>query len=271
MGQCLQIFMRRIVTFILLALLLPATSAIADAEDLLVAGDNIRITVFDNPDLTTETRVSARGTIRFPLIGNVKLAGLTSTTAAERIAAQLKDGNFIRQPQVTVSIVQSRSRQVSVLGQVVRPGRYVIDETGATLTDILALAGGIGPTGDDMVTVIRNRNGNTEKLEIDVQKMYRNGDLSANVEMDNGDTVFVGRAPVFYIYGEVQRAGTYRLEPNTSVMHAISLGGGITVRGTERGLKINRRSADGRLTRVDAQLGDPVKADDIIYVSESLF
>jgi polysaccharide export outer membrane protein len=101
--------------------------------------------------------------------------------------------------------------------------------------------------------------------------MYRSGDLSANLEMDNGDTVFVRRAPVFYIYGEVQRAGTYRLEPNTSVMQAISLGGGITMRGTERGLRINRRSADGNLTRVDAQLGDLVKADDIIYVSESLF
>ena len=79
------------------------------------------------------------------------------------------------------------------------------------------------------------------------------------------------RAPVFYIYGEVQRAGTYRLEPNTSVMHAISVGGGITARGTERGLKINRRAADGTLTKIDAQLGDPVRADDIIYVSESLF
>jgi polysaccharide export outer membrane protein len=89
--------------------------------------------------------------------------------------------------------------------------------------------------------------------------------------MENGDTVYVRRAPMFYIYGEIQRAGAYRLDTDTNVMRAISVGGGITIRGTQRGVQIHRRTADGELTRVNVALGDPVQADDIIYVSESLF
>ncbi len=241
------------------------------ADDTLGPGDSIRVTVFENPDLTTEARISANGYIRFPLLGNVKLDGLSSVAAGERIAQLLKEGNFIRDPQVNVALVQVRSRQVSVLGQVTRPGRYALDETTTTVTDMLALAGGIAPTGDDVVTLVRQRNGNTERIDIDLARMYRNGDMAANVEVENGDTVYVRRAPMFYIYGEVQRAGSYRLENEMTVMQALSLGGGVTVRGTERGIRVARRNADGVLARSEVQLGDPVQPNDIIQVRESLF
>lgn len=248
-----------------------AVQAYADSRETLGAGDNIRIMVFQNPDLTTETRVSERGTIVFPLIGEVALSGHTPATAGARIAEQLKYGNFLKNPQVTVSVLQVRSRQVSVLGHVARPGRYALDDTSSKLTDILALAGGIGPAGDDSVTVMTRRNGKVEKLEVDVVRMYRGGDLSPNIEVHNGDTIFVQRAPMFYIYGEVQRAGAYRLDPSMVVMHALSLGGGLTPRGTERGLKIHRRMPDGTVGKLDAKLTDPVQPDDVIYVRESLF
>jgi len=243
----------------------------AESRETLGAGDNIRILVFQNLDLTTETRVSERGTVVFPLIGEVALSGRTPTEAGARIAEQLKQGNFLKSPQVTVSVLQVRSRQVSVLGHIARPGRYPLDDTSSKLTDILALAGGIIPAGDDSVTVMTRRNGKVEKLEVDVVRMYRGGDLSSNVEVQNGDTIFVQRAPVFYIYGEVQRAGAYRLEPSMSVIHALSLGGGLTPRGTERGLKIHRRQPDGTVKRLDAALVDLLQADDVIYVRESLF
>jgi polysaccharide export outer membrane protein len=243
----------------------------ADFRDTLGAGDTIRVTVFQNPDLTTETRVSEQGTIVFPLIGEVALGGYSPTDAGARIAERLRRGNFLKNPQVNVSVIQLRSRQVSVLGHVARPGRYALDDTSSKLTDILALAGGISPAGDDTVTVMAKRNGKIEKMEVDVVRMYRSGDLSPNIEVQNGDTIFVQRAPVFYIYGEVQRAGAYRLEPNMVVMHALSLGGGLTLRGTERGLKIHRRLPDGTVRRLDARLDDPVQPDDVIYVKESLF
>ncbi len=224
-----------------------------------------------NPDLTTETRISERGTITFPLVGEISLAGLAPVDAEARIAEKLIKGKFVLKPQVSLNVIRVRSRQVSVLGQVARPGRYPLDDTSSNLTDILALAGGVSPTGDDNVTVMVTRNGKTAKLEINVPSMYRTGDLSRNLQLENGDTIFVQRAPVFYIYGEVQRAGSYRVEQAMTVMQALSLGGGVTPRGTDRGLKIRRKTADGTFRAIDASLTDPVQPDDVIYVRESLF
>lgn len=249
---------------------LPA-AAWGEPREILGEGDSIRITVFQNPDLTTETRISEQGTITFPLVGEISLSGLTPSGAEARIAERLIRGKFVLKPQVSLNVLRVRSRQVSVLGQVTRPGRYPLDDTSSNLTDILALAGGVSPTGDDNVTVMVTRSGKTAKLEINVPSMYRTGDLSSNLQLENGDTVFVQRAPVFYIYGEVQRAGSYRLEPAMTVMQALSVGGGVTPRGTDRGLKIRRRTPDGTFQTIAARLTDSVQPDDVIYVRESLF
>jgi polysaccharide export outer membrane protein len=251
--------------------MLLSAPVLGQSREALGEGDTVRITVFQNPDLTTETRISERGTITFPLIGEVAIAKLTPAGAEARIAEQLRVGKFLLKPQVSLNVVRVRSRQVSVLGQVARPGRYALDDTSSNLTDILALAGGISPNGDDNVTVMVRRNGKTARLEINVPSMYRTGDLSRNLQLESDDTVFVQRAPVFYIYGEVQRAGTYRLEPGMTVMQALSVGGGVTLRGTDRGLKIHRRTLEGGVQKLDAVLADVMQPDDVIYVRESLF
>ena len=237
----------------------------------LGSGDMVRVTVFRNPDLTTETRVSERGTILFPLIGEVEVTGLTPMQAGEAIGKKLAAGGFVVNPEVSVSIAQIFSRQVSVLGNVERPGRYPLDSATAKLTDVIAMAGGIAPEGSDQVTVISNKDGKTSRTVVDLPGMIRTGDLAGNLELQPGDTVFVHRAPMVYIYGEVQRAGAYRVEPNMTVMQALALGGGLTVRGTERGIRIHRRNGDGQVHRMDASLTDPVQVDDVIYVRESLF
>lgn len=262
---------RRIAAALCLAAMTLSGAAIAQSRDVLGEGDSIRITIFQSPDLTTETRISEKGTITFPLIGEVQLSGLSPARAEARIAEQLVKGKFLVKPQVSVNIVQVRSRQVSVLGQVARPGRYPLDDTSANLTDILAVAGGVSPGGDDNVTVTMKRDGKLAKLDVDVPTMYRTGDLSKNIRLENGDVIYVQRAPVFYIYGEVQRAGSYRLEQGMTVMQAVSVGGGVTARGTDRGLKIRRRAQDGALHSIDARLTDLVQANDVIYVRESWF
>ena len=243
----------------------------AQGREVLGPGDSVRITVFQNPDLTAETRISDRGSIVFPLVGEVKLSGLTVAEAGSRIADQLKRGNFIVNPQVTVAVMQVRSRLVYVLGEVTRPGTYPLEENGTRLTDILTLAGGVSASGGNTVTVVLTRGGKTEKREIDVPAMFRSGNLAENIEIANGDTLYVQRAPVFYIYGEVQHAGVFRLEPNMVVMQALSLGGGLTARGSEKKISIQRRLANGKFARLEAKLTDPINVDDIIYVSESLF
>lgn len=246
-------------------------SANAAPSDILGPGDSVRITVFQNPDLTTETRLSVQGTVRMPLIGPVGLKGLNSDEAARLIEQRFKENNVLNDPEVSVSLLQVRSRQVSVLGQVARPGRYPLDDTSNRLVDVLAQAGGVTSTGDDTITVITHREGKPMRLKVNLAGLYRGADPSANIDLENGDTVFVERAPVFYIYGEVQRAGAYRLEENLTVVHAMSLGGGITRRGTERGIRIHRRESDGTLAKLEAQPYDKVQADDVIYINESLF
>jgi polysaccharide biosynthesis/export protein len=105
---------------------------------------------------------------------------------------------------------------------------------------------------------------------VNLVEMFRSGDLSKNLALQPGDTIFVHKAPMIYIYGEVQRAGAYRLEPHMTVMQALALGGGITARGTQRGIKITRKNGD-QVANLDARLTDPVQTDDVIYVRESLF
>lgn len=268
-AGCFSVWLQRVLGVFVMLFLSPAFAA--QSADVLGVGDSVRITVFQYPDLTTETRISQRGTVIFPMVGEVKIDGLTPAAAGTKIARQLKQGKFLLNPQVHLVMTELRSRQVSVLGQVNKPGRYALDETSAKLTDVLALAGGVGPLGADKVSVVLNRNGKAEKVEIDVAAMVRSGDLSKNIDIHHGDTVYVQRAPTFYIHGEVRRAGSYRFEENMTVMQAISLGGGLTERATERGININRRGPNGKLQRIDVTLNDRIQPDDVIHIKEGWF
>ena len=237
---------------------------------LLGPGDVLKISVFDQPDLSLEVRVSENGTITFPLIGEVKVGGSTTAVAESKIAEMLESGGFIRSPHVNVLVTQLQSQQVSVLGQVNHPGRYPIEGT-RTLSDVIALASGISPDGGDIVTVIRTREGKTTRDQVDLLHMMQQADITKNTTIAGGDIVFVERAPKFYIYGEVQRPGQYRLERNMTVLQALSAGAGLTQRGTERGVRIKRRDERGEIKVIAAKHDDLLQPDDVVYVKESLF
>lgn len=238
---------------------------------VLGAGDVVKITVFQNPDMTTEARISEEGKITFPLIGQVEIGGVTPAAAEARIAGRLNSGGFVLNPQVNMVVSQFRSRMVSVLGQVGKPGRYAIEERSATIADMLATAGGVLATGGDEVIVVRKKGDQEERITVDLDAGLTSGNLAPNVELENEDTLYVPRAPVFYIYGEVGKPGQYRLERGTTVMQAVSAGGGIGPRGSDKRIRINRTEADGKIKTIDASLGDPVQRNDVIYVRESIF
>ena len=243
-----------------LALVLLAGAAWAQSDKLGI-GDTVRVTVFQQPDLTTEARISEKGTVVIPLIGEQKISGKSTAEAGKQIAEALKNGKYLKNPQVSVALGTLRSRQVSVLGQVARPGLYPLDDTSMGITQVLPAAGGVLPTGADSATVMRNG----KQREVFVK------DKDAAFKLQGGDTVYIERAPVFYIYGEVPRPGAYRVEPNMTVMQANAAGGGITPRGSDRRLKMRRSGADGKVVETDAKLSDAVKTDDVIYVKEALF
>ncbi len=239
-------------------------------ESVLGPGDTLRIFVYGHPDMTTETKVSETGKITFPLVGEVKVDGLTPSEAEKKIANLLESRDILRKPQVIVVTASLQSQMVSVLGNVRNQGRYPI-EGKRSLTEILAMAGGIIPEGGDLITLIRSDGTRFVKEVIDVLEMVRTGDLSRDVDVRSDDLIYVERAHRFYIYGEVQRAGAYRLERNMTVIQALSVGGGLTQRGTERGLRIQRRDVEGNLQILDAKSSDLVQPDDVIYIKESLF
>lgn len=242
------------------------------ADYVLGAGDTIRISVYQNPDLTLETRVSDAGTISYPLLGDVKLGGLSVSSAEKKLAAGLRDGNFLKQPQVSVLVLQVKSNQVSVLGQVNRPGRYPLESGSTKLSELLAQAGGIVPVGgSDIVVVAGKRDGKPFRKEIDFAQVFAAGANAEDLVLENGDAIWVDRAPVIYIYGEVQRPGALRLERDMSVLQALAGAGGLTLRGTERGVRVNRRDANGQVQVLQPGLNDKLQANDIVYIKESLF
>jgi polysaccharide biosynthesis/export protein len=248
-----------------------AAATVPAAEYELGPGDVLKITVFQNLDLTTEARVSENGTISFPLIGQVRVAGLTTQRLERLMAQRLKDGNFVAQAQVTVNIMQYRSQQVSVLGSVGRPGRYPIELRGTRLTEVLAQAGGIAPTGGDMVIVMRIDGAKSSRFEIDLPSLYLKGKPELDMTLQGGDSIYVHRAPQFYIFGQVQRPGNYQVERDMTVSQAIAKGGGFTLRARQGGIVLKRRDASGNMVEAVSKADDPVNPDDQIFVQESLF
>jgi polysaccharide export outer membrane protein len=209
--------------------------------------------------------------LTIPLLGAVAVVGLSSKQVELRVGALLKSRGLVRDPQITVTVLQFRSKQISVLGHVNRPGRYALEEGAYNLTDILALAGGTSPDASDTVTLVRRRDDKTITLEVNIPQLFRSNGSLMSPEVIGGDTVFVDRYPFFYIYGEVQRPGVYRLENKLSVMQALSLGGGFTLRAAKGSIQINRRDPAGKLGSFIAQYGDLVLPDDVVFIKESLF
>jgi polysaccharide biosynthesis/export protein len=251
-----------------------APAATAAAEYRLGAGDVVRVVVYQNPDLTLETRVSETGVISYPLLGNVRIGGLGVSAAEKLIADGLKNGNFVKSPQVTLILMQVKGNQASVLGQVNRPGRYPIETADMRLTDLLAHAGGVASTGGDILVLSGKRGGKPYRLEIDLPSVFGpNSDQGRpnDVLIQNGDVLWVDRAPLVYIYGEVQRPGPLRLERGMTVMQALAAGGGLNQRGTERGIRVHRKSAEGKVQVVQPAMDDSLKDGDVVYVKESLF
>lgn len=262
--------MKRIYMCLLaMTLAICAFSAMA-ADTPLGAGDALKISVFGNPDLSLETKVSEAGSITFPLIGDVSVGGLSTADAEKKISGMLTGGGFLRKAEVNIMVTELQSQQVSVLGQVLHPGRYPVAGK-RSVTDMLAMAGGVGPEGGDTATVVRTRNGKTTKQVVNLAQMIQSADMKSNVDLVNGDVIFVDRAPKFYIYGEVQHPGGYKLEHNMTVVQALSIGGGLTPRGTERGIRIKRRDAKGNQVEISADHDQTLQADDVVYVKESFF
>jgi polysaccharide export outer membrane protein len=237
----------------------------------LSPGDTIKILVFQSPDLTLETQVTEQGTITFPLVGTLKIGGLPVAAAEQTIGNALRDGGFLKQPHVNIIVMNRLGNAVSVLGQVVKPGRYPLETVNVRVSEMIAVAGGISPAGGDTAVLTGTRDGKPFRHEIDVAGIFLVANkLQNDVIVAPGDVIYVHRVPMFYIYGEVQKPGTYRVERGMTVRQALAQGGGPTARGTERRMGLYRRGG-GQSVETRTDLSDLVQPNDVFYVKESLF
>lgn len=251
--------------------------ASAQTAATIEAGDVLKISVYGNADLTTTTRVLPNGTITFPLVGQVKVGGLAPVDAEKRIADRLRGGGYMTNAAVSI-FVQERSAKpinsVTILGQVGRSGTYSLDQQTAgsvtSLITLLAQAGGVSDRAADHCFLIRKTGAQTSKVNVDLVNLLRNGDVKADVQLIDGDVVLVPETDVFYIYGEVQRPGRYRLERDMTVMQAVAVASGITARGNVKGIVLNRPEA-GRMKSSDTDLGDRLQPNDVVYVKTAVF
>jgi polysaccharide biosynthesis/export protein len=259
------------------ALALSAAFAVAqnapppNGDYKLGPGDAIRVQVYQNPDLAVEARVSESGTISYPLIGNVALGGLSIGQAESRIAQGLRSSNILKAPQVNIVLLQVRGNQVSVLGQVAKPGRFPLETFNVRVSDMLAAAGGVTPTGDDVAVVSGVRSGKMFRKTIDIPALFAGTRPDDDIVLASGDTIYVNKAPMFYIYGEAQKPGPYRIERGMTVMQALAQGGGTTNRGSQDRMRLHRARADGTIEQLVPRMNDPVQPGDVLYVRESIF
>jgi len=242
----------------------------SEEEYVLGGGDTVSISVYDQPDLSTEARISQdNGTITYPLLGEVQISGLTPEAAGKKIARLLKQNGILKFPEVTVAVRDYLSQKIPVMGQVNKPGEYALKGE-SRVVDMIAQAGGVTTEAADTIFVVKQENGRQVRHEIDLLQFYA-GDMSQNLKVAEGDFILVPKMDTFYIHGEVKRPGSYRLERGMTVMQALSVGGGLTARGSLRGMKVTRRKPDGSTDTVSVELTDKLKPDDVLYVKERLF
>jgi polysaccharide biosynthesis/export protein len=248
-------------------------SRIAEPQRLLQLGpgDAVAIHVYGQPDMDATEYVADDGSIRVPLAGKVGVNGLSPAEASDRIEVALKDGKYLVDPHVTITVAQSRSQRVSVLGEVRTPGRYVI-ESNTTVFDVLAQAGGETQESAETIYILRpGEEGKVIQYSVALKGVTDGARGSLVPTLRGGDSVYVPRAEQFYIYGEVQQPNMYKLEPGMTVMQAIARAGGMGAKGSRRRIEVSRRADNGATVVTHAELNDLVRAGDVIRVKESIF
>ncbi len=240
------------------------------SQDYIVGErDVLKITVYDNPDLTTVARVSGEGTISFPLVGEVKVEGLTIQQIAVRLGELLANG-YIVNPQVIVFIEEFRSKKATVIGEVLKPGLYELPGQ-TTFLELLSRSGGLTKDAGDKAIVKRKTTQGEQSVTIDLRRLIEKGDTSIDLSLQDGDSIYIPKAGFFYVTGEVKKPDAYKFEEGTTVIKAVTMAGGFTDKAAQKRIKIKRKEDGRERTLEKVGLDDLVRLDDVIMVPESFF
>src|SRR6266567_6022807 len=251
-------------------------TAPANGSALVIGpGDELEVTVYGAPDLSGHARVSADGNVSLPLIGYVRIAGLSSSEAEGAIEAVLRQNNVVNDPQVSLYVKEYTSSGISVAGEVTKPGFY--SAVGPhRLFDVLQAAG--GPTDRAANKVVISHRDQKDATTLSISKNPAEMTAS-NVELQPGDTVVVPKAGIVYVLGEVTRPGGYVLNSTggITVLQVVAVAGGPTHVASAGKTRLLRRTENGfqeqqidvtKLLRGKA-LDVSVRDEDILFIPSS--
>lgn len=242
--------------------------------------DVLQITSYDQADLSGKFTVEADGSFTYPLIGRVKVGGMTLREVEMKLKGQLIGEGYFRNPQITVSIEQYKSQKIFVVGEVRIPGSYPLSGD-MNLVEALARAGSTLPSASSEAVIVHagdNAAGPTlptQDIAKDVVRVnlrdLENGLFGQNTALRDGDTIFVPKAESVYVFGQVKNPGAYPLQQkNTTILQALSLAGGVNDRGSTSRIRIVR-IIKGEKKEVAVKLTDVVQPGDTIVVPERFF
>jgi polysaccharide export outer membrane protein len=266
--------------------LVPLLSVVFAQDDYVVGPeDEISITVWDHPDLTRKMRINLEGSISFPLIGEVRVEGLTAIEIEKKIKGLL-DKDYIINPQVSVVIEVFKSSKISVMGEVKVPGSYALTRR-MTVVEALSLAGGLLSEADHEIIIVRPKKDRgvhpllpedvdeSEIIRVQIRDVLQ-GDVtghaekSRNIEVRNGDTVFVPQTRMFYVTGEVTKPGRYAYQKGMTLLHAISTAGGFTEKAHRKKVRVVRE-VNGKKVELNLSLDQYIEPGDTVVVPESFW
>lgn len=242
------------------------------AQDYIIGeGDVLKITVYDHDDLTTTVRVSGDGFIVLPLIGQIDVKKKTISQITAKISSLLADG-YVINPQVTIFIQEFKSKKAFIMGEVNKPGLYVLPGQ-TTFLALLSEAGGLNKDAGDKAIIKRKANptANERIISIDLNDLIEKGDTSLDILILDGDSVYVTKAGVFYVTGEVKTPAAYKREEGTTVIKAITMAGGFSDKASKSRVRIVRKINGKEEVLEKVKMDEPVLPDDVIIVPESFF
>lgn len=261
-----------IIVSVLCFALWPIFAGAVETDYEIGPGDILKVTIYDHPDLTTVARVDNEGYILFPLAGRVLVGGLTTSGASQTIAAELVNG-YIVNPQASVFVQEFRSKKVFIIGEVVRPGLYELSGP-TTLLELISKAGGLTRGAGRNATIRRtlSTGGTGEKsIDVNIADLLQSGSETVDVPLMDGDSVTIGKAALIYVTGQVNRPSAFTVEPDTTVIKAITMAGGFTTLAAQGKIKIIRKINGQEQVLDKVPLHEKLMPEDVMVIPESFF
>jgi polysaccharide biosynthesis/export protein len=254
--------------FVLAIVLATGWSVAAGAQGRRVQpSDQLQIRVLNQPEFDTQVRVSPDGTISLPYLGRMRVSGMTEDGIASAFRRALQRRDVVKNAEVVVTTMGFGS-QVSILGAVRGPGVQTLDRP-TTLAEAVSRAGGTTLPAGTIIVKRRTARG-LQVSRYDQKIVMTSRDRGSNPYVANGDQIYVEEAPVYYLYGYVNRPGAYPLTRTLTVQQALASGGGLAELGSEWRIDI-KRQRQGAIEVLRVGLDEPILPNDTIVVNERFF